>query len=76
MRLKMSDKKYPVMLTKNEIKVINDAIDAYIASHVKKHCMMSDLYTIMRLNLELKYGITEIEEEESFDRLIDKGVLK
>lgn len=72
----MIDKKYPVMLTKNEIKVINDAIDAYIASHVKKHCMMSDLYTIMRLNLELKYGITEIEEEESFDRVIDRGVLK
>lgn len=72
----MTDKKYPVILTNNEIKVITDIIDTYIVSHVKKYCMMSDLYSIIRLNLELKYGITEIEEEESWERVIDRGILK
>lgn len=31
----MTDKKYPVILTNNEIKVIIGIISTYIASHVK-----------------------------------------
>lgn len=72
----MNEKKYPVMLTRNEIEAITNAMDTYIALRMKNHYAANDLNSIMRLNLELKYGIVEIDESESFDKVVDKGILK
>lgn len=51
-------------------------MDTYIALCMKNHYTTNDLNSIMRLNLELKYGIVEIDESESFDKVVDKGILK
>lgn len=65
----MSDKKYPVMMTRKEIEVITKIIDAYIDSCVKNHYMIVDSAVVLNLNLNLKYKITEIKEDEAVDEI-------
>lgn len=72
----MTDKKYPVMMTRKEIEVINSIIDCYIDSCVKNHYMIIDSDIVLRLNLHLKYRITEIKEDEAIEKLRDLGLLK
>lgn len=72
----MSDKKYPVMMTRKEIEVITDIMDAYIDFCVKNHYMIFDSDIVLRLNLHLKYRITEIEEDETIEKLRDMEILK
>lgn len=72
----MSDKKYPVMMTRKEIEVITSIMDAYIDSCVKNHYMIIDSDIVLRLNLHLKYRITEIKEDEAFTKLMDMGIKK
>lgn len=72
----MSDKKYPVMMTRKEIEVITSIMDAYIDSCVKNHYMIIDSDIVLRLNLNLKYRITEIKEDEAIEKLRDIGILK
>lgn len=72
----MNDKKYPVMMTRKEIEVINSIIDCYIDSCVKNHYMIIDSDIVLRLNLHLKYRITEIKDEEAFAKLMDMGIKK
>ena len=72
----MSDKKYPVMMTRKEIEVITSIIDCYIDSCVKNHYMIIDSDIVLRLNLHLKYRITEIKDEEAFAKLMDMGIKK
>lgn len=72
----MSDKKYPVMMTRKEIEVITGIMDAYIDSCVKNHYMIIDSDIVLRLNLHLKYRITEIEEDETIEELRDMEILK
>lgn len=72
----MSDKKYPVMMTRKEIEVITDIIDAYIDSCVKNHYIIFDSDIVLRLNLNLKYRITEIKEDEAIEKLRDMEILK
>lgn len=72
----MAAKKYSVMLTKEEVNIITSVMDAYINSHMKNHYTANELSSMTKLNLELKCRITEIDEEESFESIIDKGLLK
>lgn len=72
----MSDKKYPVMMTRKDIEVITSIIDCYIDSCVKNHYMIIDSDIVLRLNLNLKYRITEIKEDEAIEKLRDIGILK
>lgn len=65
----MSDKKYPVMMTRKEIEVITSIIDAYIDSCVKNRYMIVNLAVVLNLNLNLKYRITEIKEDETVDEI-------
>lgn len=65
----MNDKKYPVMMTRKEIEVITKIIDAYIDSCVKNHYMIFDSAVVLNLNLNLKYKITEIKEDETVDEI-------
>lgn len=72
----MSDKKYPVMLTRKEIEVISSIIDCYIESCTKNSYIIPDSDIVLRLNLNLKYRITEIKEDEAIEKLRDIGILK
>lgn len=72
----MTDKKYPVMMTRKEIEVVASIMDAYIDSCVKNHYMIIDSDIVLRLNLNLKYRITEIKEDEAIEKLRDIGILK
>lgn len=72
----MSDKKYPVMMTRKEIEVVTSIMDAYIDSCVKNRYMIIDSDIVLRLNLNLKYRITEIKEDEAIEKLRDIGILK
>lgn len=72
----MSDKKYPVMMTRKEIEVISSIIDCYIDSCVKNRYIISDSDIVLQLNLKLKYRITEIKDEEAFAKLMDMGIKK
>ena len=65
----MSDKKYPLMMSKKEIEVITKIIDAYIDSCVKNRYMIVDSDVVLNLNLNLKYKITEIKEDETVDEI-------
>lgn len=65
----MNDKKYPVMMTRKEIEVISGIMDAYIDSCVKNRYMIFDSDIVLRLNLNLKYRITEIKEDETIEKL-------
>lgn len=65
----MNDKKYPLMMSKKEIEVITKIIDAYIDSCVKNRYMIVDSDIVLRLNLHLKYRITEIKEDETIEKL-------
>lgn len=65
----MSDKKHPVMMTRKEIEVVASIMDAYIDSCVKNHYMIIDSDIVLRLNLHLKYRITEIKEDEAIEKL-------
>lgn len=72
----MSDKKYPVMMTRKEIEVITGIMDAYIDSCVKNHYIICDSDIVLQLNLKLKYRITDIKDEEAFAKLMDMGIKK
>lgn len=72
----MTDKKYPVMMTRKEIEVVTSIMDVYIDSCVKNHYMIIDSDIVLRLNLNLKYRITEIKEDEAIEKLRDIGILK
>lgn len=72
----MSNKKYPVMMTRKDIEVITSIIDCYIDSCVKNHYMIPDSDIVLQLNLKLKYRITEIKDEEAFAKLMDMGIKK
>lgn len=72
----MSNKKYPVMMTRKDIEVITSIIDCYIDSCVKNHYMIPDSDIVLQLNLKLKYRITEIKEDEAFAKLMDMGIKK
>lgn len=72
----MSNKKYPVLMTRKDIEVITSIIDCYIDSCVKNHYMIIDSDIVLRLNLHLKYRITEIKDEEAFAKLMDMGIKK
>lgn len=72
----MSDKKYPVMMTRNELEAIVSIINAYIYSCAKLHFIIPNSDIVLRLNLNLKYRITEIIEEETIEKLRDIGILK
>lgn len=72
----MTDKKYPVMMTRKEIEVISSIIDCYIDSCVKNRYIISDSDIVLQLNLKLKYRITEIKDEEAFAKLMDMGIKK
>jgi hypothetical protein len=65
----MSDKKYPVMMTRKEIEVVASIMDAYIDSCVKNRYMIFGSDIVLRLNLHLKYRITEIKEDETIEKL-------
>lgn len=65
----MSNKKYPVMMTRKDIEVITSIIDCYIDSCVKNRYMIFDSDIVLRLNLNLKYRITEIKEDETIEKL-------
>lgn len=73
---KMSDKKYPVTMTKKEIEVITSIIDCYIDSCVANRYIIPDSDILLPLNLRLKYRITEIKEEEAFAKIMNKGIKK
>ena len=70
----MSDKKYPVMMTRKEIEVVASIMDSYIDSCVKNHYKIFDSDTVLRLNLHLKYRITEIKEDETIEELRDMEI--
>lgn len=72
----MSNKKYPVMMTRKEIEVINSIIDSYIESCVNNRYVILDSDIVLQLNLKLKYRITDIKAEEAFAKLIDMGIKK
>lgn len=72
----MNGKKYPVMMNRKEIEVVTSIMDAYIDSCVKNHYMIIDSDIVLRLNLNLKYRITEIKEDEAIEKLRDIGILK
>lgn len=72
----MSDKKYPVLMTRKEIEVINSIIDSYIESCVNNHYVIPDSDIVLQLNLKLKYRITEIKDEEAFAKLTEMGIKK
>ena len=72
----MSDKKYPVTMTRKEIEVITSIIDCYIDSCVQNHYRIPDSDMLLPLNLRLKYRITEIKEEEAFAEIMNKGIKK
>lgn len=72
----MSNKKYPVMMTRKDIEVITSIIDCYIDSCVKNHYMIPDSDIVLQLNLKLKYRITEIKDEEAFAKLVEMGIKK
>ena len=73
---KMSDKKYPVTMTRKEIEVITSIIDSYINSCVANRYIIPDSNILLPLNLRLKYRITEIKEEEAFAEIMNKGIKK
>ena len=73
---KMSDKKYPVTMTKKEIEVITSIIDCYIDSCVANRYIIPDSDILLPLNLRLKYRITEIKEEEAFAKIMNMGIKK
>lgn len=72
----MSDKKYPVMMTRKDIEVITSIMDFYIDSCVKNRYMIYDSDIVLQLNLKLKYRIRDIKAEEAFAKLIDMGIKK
>lgn len=72
----MSDKKYPLMMSKKEIEVITKIIDAYIDSCVKNRYIIPDSDIVLQLNLKLKYRITDIKAEEAFAKLMEMGIKK
>ena len=72
----MSDKKYPVMMTRKDIEVITSIIDFYIDSCVKNRYMICDSDIVLQLNLKLKYRITDIKAEEAFAKLMEMGIKK
>ncbi|WP_058990617.1 hypothetical protein [Anaerococcus rubeinfantis] len=72
----MSDKKYPVMMTRKEIEIITSIMDAYIDSCVKNHYIICDSDIVLQLNLKLKYRITDIKDEEAFAKLMEMGIKK
>lgn len=72
----MTDKKYPVMMTRKEIEVVTSIMDAYINSCVKNRYMMCDSDIVLQLNLKLKYRITDIKAEEAFAKLMEMGIKK
>ena len=67
----MSDKRYPVMMTRKEIEMINNIIDSYIDYCVANRYTIYDSNILLPLNLGLKYRISEIKEEEAFAKLIN-----
>lgn len=72
----MTDKKYPVTMTKKEIEVITSIIDCYIDSCVANRYIIPDSDMLLPLNLRLKYRITEIKEEEAFAKIMNMGIKK
>lgn len=72
----MSDKKYPVIMTRKEIEVIASIIDCYIESCVKNRYIIPDSDIVLQLNLKLKYRITDIKAEEAFAKLMEMGINK
>lgn len=72
----MSDKKYPLMMSKKEIEVITKIIDAYIDSCVKNRYIIPDSDIVLQLNLKLKYRIMDIKDEEAFAKLMEMGIKK
>lgn len=72
----MSNKKYPVMMTRKDIEVITSIIDFYIDSCVKNRYMICDSDIVLQLNLKLKYRITDIRAEEAFAKLMEMGIKK
>lgn len=72
----MSDKKYPVMMTRKDIEVITSIMDFYIDSCVKNRYMIYDSDIVLQLNLKLKYRIRDIKAEEAFAKLMEIGIKK
>lgn len=72
----MTDKKYPVTMTKKEIEVITSIIDCYIDSCVANRYIIPDSDMLLPLSLRLKYRITEIKEEEAFAKIMNMGIKK
>ncbi|MCW6702115.1 hypothetical protein NH288_08440 [Anaerococcus sp. NML200537] len=56
---KMSDKKYPVTMTRKEIEVITSIIDCYIDSCVANRYIIPDSDILLPLNLRFKYIIPD-----------------
>lgn len=67
----MSDKKYPVMMTRKEIEMINSIINSYIDYCVANRYTIYDSDILLPFSLRLKYKISEIEEEEALAKLIN-----
>lgn len=70
----MDNKKYPVMMTRKEIEMINSIIDSYIDYCVANRYTIYDSDVLLPLNLGLKYKISEIKEEEAFAKLLNVGI--
>ena len=70
----MSDKKYPVMMTRKEIEMINSIIDSYLDYCVANRYTIYDSDVLLPLNLGLRYRISEIKEEEALAKLTNKGI--
>lgn len=69
----MSDKKYPVMMTRKEMEMINEIIDSYIDFSVANLYTIHNSGLLSSFNLRLRYRISGIKEEEALAKLVNMG---